>query len=129
MSLVLRTPKWRKVEFLTPWTSLPRNYIEFREHILLIIQWRYEFVLNSRSKSILNYRFIQLVICIVLDETPSGILLKITLNHVPENRYSKSYSLSGIDCLKNGIRSDSMICTGSIKDGEDTCQVRRFLQN
>lgn len=74
----------------------------------------------------LNYRCIQLVICIVLDETPSDVLLKITLNHVSEDRCNKSYSLFGTDNLKNGIRADSMICAGSIRDGEDTCQVRRF---
>jgi len=62
-------------------------------------------------------------ILIVIDETPSDILLKITLDHVPVDVCNRSYPLSDNDKLTFGILPESMICAGSMRDNEDTCQV------
>lgn len=66
---------------------------------------------------------IVLLLRIVTDETPSDILLKITLNHVPADVCNKSYPASENDKLTSGILAESMICAGSMRDNEDTCQV------
>lgn len=71
--------------------------------------------------------FFNLIKCLYLDEITSTALLKVTLNTIPVKQCNELFYIDNSNNIPRGIDDSSMICSGYLKGGKDTCSVRILL--